>query len=79
MDQRYLNFSHAPIISLLKKPLQIELYNDTYFPSNSKHISKPSVNALSCDLDAAAFQVHEYETNIPPAATLFESIKELIQ
>ena len=75
MDQRYLNFSHAPIVSPLKKSLQIELYNDTYFPSNSKHISKPSVNAPSCDLDAAAFQVHEYEKTIPPAATLFEFMK----
>lgn len=71
MDQWYLNFSHAPIVSQLKKPLKIELFNDTYFPSNSKHINKPSVNAPSCDLDAAAFQVHEYETNIPPSATLF--------
>ena len=29
MYQRYLIFSHAPIVSLLKKLLQIELYNDT--------------------------------------------------
>ena len=29
----------------------------------------------SCDLDAAAFQEHEYETNIPPTATVFEAIK----
>ena len=45
MDQRYLNFSHAPIVSPLKNPSQIELYNDTYFPSNSKHIIKTSANA----------------------------------
>ena len=25
MDQRYLNFSNAPVVSLFKKPLQIEL------------------------------------------------------
>ena len=29
MDQRYLNYSHAPIPSSLKKPLAIELYNNT--------------------------------------------------
>ena len=74
-DQRYLNFSHAPIVSPLKKSLQIELYNDTYFPSNYNHISKPSFNEPSCNLDDAVFQAHDSETNIPPASTLFESIK----
>ena len=31
MDQRYLNFSNSPIDSPLKRPLQINLYNGTYF------------------------------------------------
>ena len=35
MDQRYLNFYHAPMASPLKRTLDIELYNDTYFPTNS--------------------------------------------
>ena len=29
MDQRYLNFSNAPIVSPLAKPFSVELYNDT--------------------------------------------------
>lgn len=29
MDERYLNYSHAPIVSPLKKSLCIEMYNDT--------------------------------------------------
>ena len=31
-NQRYLNYKHAPIPHPLQQPLQIELYNDKYFP-----------------------------------------------
>jgi len=34
MDIRYLNYSHAPVPSPLKKLLYIELYNDVYFPTS---------------------------------------------
>ena len=54
MDQRYLNFSNAPIPSHFKRPLQIELYNDKFFPTNSKHIYKPSQEQLSCIIDHTA-------------------------
>ena len=42
MDQRYLNFSNAPIPLPLKQLLNIELYNDQYFPESSKHTTNPS-------------------------------------
>ena len=28
VDQRYLEFNHAPVVSLLLKPMQVELYNN---------------------------------------------------
>ena len=31
LDQRHLNYENAPVLSPLKKPLQIELYNDVHF------------------------------------------------
>lgn len=71
MDQRYLNFSHAPIVSPLKAPLEIEMYNDTFFPSNSKHFTAPLDYQPSCQIDSAAFQVHEVNTAIPSADKLF--------
>ena len=71
MDQRYLNFSNSLVVSPFKKPLQIELYNDTYFPSKSKHINKPSLDQPSCQIDSLAFT--PYSSNkIPPSSTLFE-------
>ena len=37
MDQQYLNYDHDPIVSPLKKPMNIELYNDTYFSEKGQH------------------------------------------
>ena len=39
MDKRYLDASFAPMVSPLKRPLSIALYNDTYVAPNSKKIS----------------------------------------
>ena len=72
MDQRYLDFSHAPIVSPLKQSLKIELYNDTFFPSNSKHIINPSLNQPSCALNIPVFTEHTLSPVIPSAASLFE-------
>ena len=55
MDQRYFNFSHTPMVSPLKQLLDIEMYNDTYFPTNSKNIIKPSTDQASCKIDGLAF------------------------
>ena len=75
MDQQCLKFSHTPVVSPPKQPLKIELYNNIYFPSHSKHTCKPSVNKLSCELDTVTFQEHACESTIASAATLFEAIK----
>ena len=72
MDQRYLNFSHAPIVSPLKKSLQIELYNYTYFHSNSKYISKPSLDQPSSYIGESSFLLHP---DIPSATSLFDECK----
>ena len=72
MDQRYLNFSNAPIVSPLQKPLQIELYNDQYFPTNSKHISKPSHDQPSCMLDRSSFITHNDPSMAPSTSSLFQ-------
>ena len=40
-DTRYLKQSYAPIIDPLKKPLNIELYNDKWFGAPPKTISLP--------------------------------------
>ena len=71
MDQRYLNFSNSLAVSPFKKSLQIELYNDTYFPSNSKHVTKPSLDQPSCQIDSLAFTPYSIE-DIPASSTLFE-------
>ena len=72
MDQRYLNFSNSSIVSPFKKPLQIELYNDTFFPTNSKHIIKPSLDQPSCQIDHSTFKLHDSIDGLPPTATLFK-------
>ena len=59
MDQRYLIFSNAPVVSPFKNLLQIELYNEKYFLTNSKYMSKPSHDQPSCTLDKSSFVAHK--------------------
>ena len=47
------------------------MYNDTYFPSNSKHFTTPSKYQPSCHIDELAFQTHEVNDAIPSADKLF--------
>ena len=72
MYQQYLNFSFAPVASPLKKLFQIELYKDTYFSSNSKHITTPTVDQASCRVNELAMIEHQELFNIPSAAALFK-------
>ena len=40
-DTRYVSQSYSPIVNLSRKPLVIELYNETWFdkpPRTSKHL-----------------------------------------
>ena len=76
MDQRYLSFSHAPIVSPLYKVLKIELYNDKPPPSNFKQITNPSLDQPSCALDIPVFTAHTFIPTIPSAASLFEDSTE---
>ena len=71
MDVRYLNYSHAPVPSPLKKPLCIELYNDVYFPP-SKSIIDTTTDQPSTSLDSLAFQPHPL-----PATTTNSSTTQL--
>ena len=50
MDVRYLNYSHAHIVSPLKKALKIEMNNDAYFDKSTPSHST-SKDMASCQLD----------------------------
>ena len=52
--------------------MKIELYNDTHFPSNSKHITNLSIDHTSCQIDKAALMEHQVISTLPTAATLFK-------
>ena len=61
MDHRYLHYEHAPIVSPLSKPLQIEAYNQQWFenkptlPLPLAPVTQP--NSL-LPIDKLAFQPH---------------------
>ena len=57
MDMRYLNYSNAPIVSPLKKALNIDMYNDVYFQKPPVSVST-SKDAFSCHLDKLALAPH---------------------
>ena len=66
MNTKYMNYSHAPVPSPLKKPLAIELYNDTFFSPSS--ITNPTVNQPSSTVDSSAFMEHP-TPELPPPPT----------
>ena len=72
MDQRYLNYSFVPIVSPMKNLLQIELYNNTYFPSNSKYINSPTIYQASCRVDELVLKGHNIKSCIPSAVSSFK-------
>ena len=55
-DTRYLNQSHAPIVNPLKKPLNIELYNEKWFGTPPSTFSPP-------------FKYDQATISFPPAIT----------
>ena len=61
--------------SPLKRTLNIELYNDTYFPTNSKHIINPSLDKPTCSLDESAFFEHSLPPDMSSSAALFKESK----
>jgi hypothetical protein len=66
MDQRFYNYEHAPIVSPLKKALDIELYNEHHFSKPLK-FEQASRDAPSTDLDKESFIAHN----------VYPSVKEL--
>jgi hypothetical protein len=61
MDQRYLNYENAPIVSPLRKPLGIEMYNEVHFHPKPPSTTNLIDNLPSNSIDAEAFKPH----NIP--------------
>ena len=72
MDERYLNSSFAPVVSPLKKPFQISLYDDIYFPSSSHIIKQPFLDQPSCGIDKPSLASHVQPTFSPTANELFQ-------
>ena len=69
IDQRYLNYDYAPVQSPLKKSMQIELYNTTYFQPRPPKTKSPHVNKPSTYVDSVAFESHD----IPSLSDLHRS------
>ena len=61
MDVRYLNYSNAPIISPLKKALNIDMYNAVHF-GNPPVSHSESLDKFSCQLDETVFIPHHSAT-----------------
>ena len=70
MDERYPNYSHALIVSPLKKSLRIEMYNNTYFSRDAVKMGDSNQNQPTTDIDKRALT--EYTVDVAlPAETLF--------
>ena len=71
MDQRFLNFEHAPIVSPLSQPLKIEMYNEEWF--NTKPPSQPVVkkNQPTVNIDTKALL--ENHSTFPSATSLYDN------
>jgi hypothetical protein len=70
MDERYLNYAHAPIVSPLMKPLRIELYEDSHLIAGGVTVKDDKVDQPISTLDAAAFEDHVIPI-MPSAEELF--------
>ena len=58
MNQRYSNYENAPIVSPLRKPLGIELYNKLHFHPQPPNTTSPHIDQPSSRLDEIAFAPH---------------------
>ena len=54
------------------------MYNDTYFPSNFKHITSPTIDQASCRVDELALKEHNLKSCIPSADSLFKDSDTLL-
>ena len=60
IDQRFLDCDHAPVVSPLLKPMQIELYNDKWLQPRQDDIKTTSSidDKPSMEIDDIAFAPH---------------------
>ena len=58
MDQRYLNYENAPIVSPLRKPLRIEMYNEVHFHPKPPRTTNLIANLPSNSIGIEAFKPH---------------------
>ena len=67
MDVRLLNYSHATIVSLIHKPLIIEMHKYRYFNPNQlkQKVEQPSKYQTANQVDLQYFKPHS-ELNITP-------------
>ena len=62
VDQRFLNYEHAPVQHPLKQSMQIEMYNTKYFRPRKLKTNSNQVNQPSVRIDETAMQPHSLPT-----------------
>ena len=67
MDELYLNYSHAPLVSPLKKSLRIEIYNNTYFSPDTIKLDKPTKDQPITTIDRMTFMTYANSVALPSA------------
>lgn len=65
MDQRYIDFEHAPIPNPLKKPLRIKITNAEVFSPFTQHITD-KIDQPESSIDIEACQPHILNPSLPP-------------
>ena len=70
MDVIYLNYSNAPIVSPLKQPFKMDMYNNVYFDKPPLSQSA-STDIFSCQLNEISLQHHEIP-NTPTVKDIFQ-------
>ena len=72
-DQRYLKYNHSSIFSQLKKPINIEMYNDTYLSAKGQHVfNSSSHDKYPAFVDTITSKPHKNIPTITPAAEIFQ-------
>ena len=65
MDQRYLNYEHAPIMHPLQQSLNIEFYNNQYLNPDPQHLQGDTTGTFTIPLDQAALETpHVFPTTM---------------
>ena len=62
IDQRYLNYENAPIVSPLRKPLGIEMYNEMHFHPKPPNTTSTTADLPSNAIDKITLKIHDEST-----------------